>query len=182
MIEWVIYFIAYCCAGLTLKLGDDLLDESNQPDFAWFPFAASGVLFGILMAYSEWDLVLLSAIIIGVVLSGKVNRKEFIVGFIAIIVVLLFLGIPTITDWLDASALVIMLFLASVLDEKGNDWTERDVFPIAAKFFEYRFTLKVSALLLVIPWPMFLPAAIGLWMFDIGYEIANQISHKFMLA
>jgi hypothetical protein len=170
MIQWVVYLFAYMMAGMSLKLGDDLLDEYDYPSLAWFPLGFSGILFGLLMVRSEWDLVLLSAIVIGVLLSGKVNRREFIVGVVVIGIILLVVGIPEITRIFDWLALLFMLFMASVLDERGNDWTDASVSPRAAMFFQYRFVLKVSALLLAIPWPLFFPVAIGLWMFDIGYE------------
>ena len=133
------------------------------------------------MTVSEWDLGLLLAIIIGVLLSGKVNRKEFIIGFVSIAVVVVGIGLPNITDFLEWSTILIMLLMAAVLDEKGNDWSNKEVNPNAARFFEYRFTLKVTALLLVIPWPLFLPTAIGLWIFDAGYEIANNVTNRSIL-
>lgn len=165
-------------AGLSLKFGDDLLDELDRPSLAWYPLGTSGILFGLLMVFSEWDLVLLTAIVVGVVLSGKVNRRQFLVGFIAIAVILLVVGIPPITDILNWFALLFMLFMASVLDEKGNDWTDASVNPKAALLFEYRFVLKISVLLLAIPWPGFFAAAIGLWLFDIGYEIAGWLTRR----
>ena len=180
MMDWILYFMAYCLAGLTLKLGDDLLDESSHPEHAWLPFLVSGLMFGLLMTVSEWDLVLLSAIIIGVLLSGKVNQKEFIIGFVAIAVVVAGIGLPNVTDFLEWSTILIMLFMAAILDEKGNDWSNKEVSPVAARFFEYRCTLKVVALLLAIPWPLFLPAAIALWIFDAGYEIANKANNRFI--
>jgi len=176
MFEWVFYFLAYLCAGFTLKLGDDLLDEMERPTFAWLPLAVSGILFGYLMTQTEWDLALLAAIVIGVLLSGKVNRPHFAVGFFLIALIMLVRGVPAVTDWLAWSALLFMLFMASVLDEKGNDWTDEEISPIAFKFFQYRFTLKLSVLLLTIPWPQFLAAAVGLWMFDLGYEIAGWVT------
>ena len=176
MFEWVFYFLAYLCAGFTLKLGDDFLDEMERPTFAWLPLAVSGILFGYLMTQTEWDLVLLAAIVIGVLLSGKVNRPQFAVGFFFIALIMLVRGVPAVTDWFNWSALLIMLFLASVLDEKGNDWTDKVISPRASKFFRHRFTLKLSVLLLAIPWPQFLAAAGGLWMFDLGYEIAGWVT------
>jgi hypothetical protein len=175
MVEWVIYFSAYLLAGLTLKLGDDLLDELQKPQIAWAPLALSGLLFGLLMTVSEWDLVLLTSIVIGVLVSGKVNRPQFIVGFVLIFSTLLIIGIPPITSWLDWLTVLIILFLAAVLDEKGNDWTDRNVSPRAYKLFEYRFVLKIVAIGLVIPWPSFLPTAIGLWVFDFGYELVGLL-------
>ena len=176
MFEWVFYFIVYMCAGFTLKLGDDLLDEMEQSTFAWLPLAISGILFGYLMTQTEWDLALFTAIVIGVILSGKVNRPQFAIGFFFIALTILVIGIPVVTDWLAWSALLFMLFMASMLDEKGNDWTDEEIAPAAFKFFQYRFALKLSVLLLTIPWPQFLAAAVGLWMFDLGYELAGWIT------
>jgi hypothetical protein len=92
-----------------------------------------------------------------------------------IIGTLLIIGIPAITSWLDWSTVLIILFLAAVLDEKGNDWADKDQSPLAFKIFKYRFVLKIVVLGLIIPWPMFFMTAIGLWVFDIGYESAGWL-------
>ncbi|MFW9843175.1 MAG: hypothetical protein ACFFEV_01235 [Candidatus Thorarchaeota archaeon] len=173
MIEWVAYFSAYFLAGLTLKIGDDLLDELDKPNLSWVPLALAGILFGLIMTVSEWDLALLGSIVIGVIVSGKVNRLQFIVGFVLIFAVVLLVGIPVISSWLDWLTLVIMMFLAAVLDERGNEWTDQEVSPGAYKFFEYRFTMKVSVILISLIWPLLFPAAIGLWFFDFGYELVG---------
>ncbi len=175
MIELFIYFAVYLLAGLTLKAGDDLLDVLDRPSQAWIPLTLSGFMFGLLMAYSQWDLVLLTAIIIGVLLSGKVNQSQFVAGFVMIGLVVILRGLPTIDNPLGWLSLLIMLFLAAILDERGNDWTDSHATPNAARFFQYRLVLKVSALLLVIPWPEFLFSALGLWVFDFGYELAGAI-------
>ena len=175
MLEWVIYFSAYFLAGLSLKLGDDLLDELRRPQAAWIPLSSAGLLFGLLMTVSEWDFVLLTSIVVGVLVSGKVNRPQFIVGFILIFSTLLLIGIPIVTGWLDWWTILIILFLSAVLDEKGNDWADKDTSPLAFKLFEYRFVLKIVVICLAIPWPLFLPSAIGLWIFDIGYETVGWI-------
>ena len=178
MIEWVVYFSAYLLAGLTLKIGDDLLDELDRPDLSWIPLALAGVLFGFIMTVSEWDLALMTSIIIGVLVSGKVNRLQFAVGFVLIFSVLIIVGLPPISSWLDWLTVVIMMFLAAVLDERGNDWADQEISPKAYTFFEHRFTLKISVILISILWPLLFPAAIGLWFFDLGYEIAGWIVRK----
>lgn len=178
MIEWVVYFSAYLLAGLTLKIGDDLLDELDRPDLSWIPLALAGVLFGFIMTVSEWDLALMTSIIIGVLVSGKVNRLQFVVGFVLIFSVLIIVGLPPIISWLDWLTVVIMMFLAAVLDERGNDWANQEISPKAYKFFEYRFTLKISVILISILWPLLFPAAVGLWFFDLGYELAGWIVRK----
>jgi hypothetical protein len=178
MVEWVAYFSAYFIAGLALKLGDDLLDELDRPKAAWVPLSLAGLLFGLLMTVSEWDLVLLTSIVIGVMVSGKVNRPQFIVGFVLIFGTLLVVGIPVITGWLDWGTVLIILFMAAVLDEKGNEWADKEHSPLAFKLFEFRFVLKMVAIGLVIPWPMFLSTAIGLWVFDLGYESAGWLVRR----
>jgi hypothetical protein len=171
--EWLLYYVAYSMAGLTLKLGDDLLDELNRPSLAVVPLALSGVLFGLIMTLSEWDLVLLGAIVIGVLLSGKVNKPQFLVGFIMIGVSLLLVGVPEISNGLSLFVLLLALLLAAIIDERGNDWADSGERPLISYFFYYRFTLKVAVILLSIIWPAFLGAAVGLWMFDVGYEAAG---------
>ena len=178
MLEWLVYFFAYFAAGFTLKLGDDLLDELDRPDLAWFPLGLSGLLFGYLMSISEWDLVLLTSIVIGVLASGKVNRRQFSAGFIVMFTTLVLLGVPLSTDWASWLTLLIILFLASVLDEKGNDWADEELSPRAYLLFKYRFVLKLVALGLTISWPLFLPTAIGIWVFDFGYEISGWLVRR----
>ncbi len=171
MLEWLLYYASYCLAGLTLKLGDDLLDELGRPNLATAPLALSGLLFGLIMTVSELDLVLLTAIVIGVLLSGKVNRPQFLVGFLMIGVVLIVIGVPVITSWFEWLLLLTALLLAAIIDERGNDWAEGGNIPWVAAFFRYRFALKLAVLLLALVWPEFLPSAVGLWFFDLGYEI-----------
>ena len=178
MLEWVAYFSAYLLAGLTLKIGDDLLDELDKPDLSWVPLALAGILFGLIMTVSEWDLALMMSIIIGVIVSGKVNRLQFVVGFVLIFVVVILIGIPPITSWLDWLTLVIMMFFAAVLDERGNEWADQEISPKAYKFFECRFTMKVSVILISLVWPLLFPAAVGLWFFDLGYEIAGWFGRR----
>lgn len=170
MLEWVFYYGAYCLAGFTLKLGDDLLDELGRPISAIVPLAVSGLLFGLIMAVSEWDLVLFIAILIGVILSGKVNRPQFLIGFAMIGALLVVVGIPVVTSWLDWSVLLVALLVAAILDERGNDWADGSAGRWVIGFFRFRFTLKLCVLLLGVVWTAFLPSAIGLWFFDLGYE------------
>jgi hypothetical protein len=118
------------------------------------------------------------SIIIGVIVSGKVNRLQFVVGFALIFVVVILIGIPPITSWLDWLTLVIMMFFAAVLDERGNEWADQEISPKAYKFFEYRFTMKVSVILISLVWPLLFPAAVGLWFFDLGYEIAGWFGRR----
>lgn len=178
MLEWLLLFAAYLCAGFTLKLGDDLLDEMKRPNMAIFPLGLSGLTFGLLMSNSEWDLVLLTAIVIGVVLSGKVNKPQFLVGFLLIGLVLVLNGLPIVSNFFVWFAVLVVLFFTAILDEVQNDRADRNPNTLASKFFLYRFTVKLTVLLLAIPLPEFLPTAVGLWMFDLGYEAARVLVYR----
>ncbi|MHA1771359.1 MAG: hypothetical protein ACTSYL_07045 [Candidatus Thorarchaeota archaeon] len=169
------YYLVYLLAGVTLKLGDDLLDELNKPRWAWIPLLFAGVFFGVLMTQTEWDLVLILAIILGVIASGKVNRPQFIIGFVMIGGVVWYAGVPQITNWLVWGTIFVVLIVAAALDEWGNDRAENSVNRLTNTFFEYRFTLKVSALMLGIIWYEFIPTAIGIWLFDLGYEATRKV-------
>lgn len=175
MLEVLVVLWAYCLAGLTLKIGDDFLDEANRSDSAWLPLGISGFFFGFLMSISEADMVLMVSIILGVLASGKVNRPQFGIGFVVMALALLLHGVPPVTElyrWLTSLAI---LFLASVLDELGNNWADGRNPSVLSPFFEYRFTLKISAILLPLVWPDFLLTAVGLWVFDLGYELAGRL-------
>jgi hypothetical protein len=125
------------------------------------------------MTLSEWDLVLLGAIVIGVLLSGKVNKPQFLVGFIMIGASLLLVGVPAVSNAIGLFVLLLALLLAAIVDERGNDWADSGERPQIAFFFYYRLTLKMAVILLSIIWPPFFGAAVGLWMFDTGYELAG---------
>lgn len=179
MLEVLSVPLVYCLAGLTLKIGDDFLDEANRSDFAWFPLGISGFFFGFLMSTSEWDMVLMVSIILGVLASGKVNRPQFGIGFVVMALTLVLLGVPPVTELCQWLTSLVILFLASVLDELGNNWANGRNQSVLSLFFNYRFTLKVSAILLSLVWPDFLLSAVGLWAFDLGYELAGRSMKHF---
>ncbi len=171
----VVYTLTYLVAGLTLKTGDDVLDELDMPWLAWTPLVLSGLMFGLIMTVSQWDFALMTAIVIGVTLAGKVNRVEFAGGFIALVAVLVFVGPPTVTDLGGWVTLVIVLLIAAAADEAAGNWTEgRGTSPLTW-LLEHRFVLKACALSVIPIWPQFLPAGLGLWVFDAGYEMAGTL-------
>ncbi len=176
MADIVIQFVLYFLAGASLKAGDDLLDELERPTLSWMPLGIAGVAFGIISTLSEWDMSLIVSILIAVVVAGKVNRPQFIIGFVLMAGVVLICGIPPISSMSTVLIIVGCLVIAGALDEYGDAWTEKRMTqnPVTW-FFRFRFTMKCAVLLLVIPFPQFIFTAIGLWIFDIGYNIVERI-------
>jgi len=180
LIEWAVYYAIYWIAGLSLKIGDDLLDELDRPKYAWAPLTIAGASFGLLMSASQWDLALIVSIIIGVVVSGKVNRPQFGVGFVVIAFVILVRGLPQITDPLWWSLIVMVLLMAAAADEYGNDWADDRTDGIGRAFFEHRFVLKITTMVLGVIVTPFFAAAIGMWVLDTGYEIAGRLTKSYV--
>ena len=180
-IETAVLLLVYTLAGFALKLGDDLLDELDRSDLSWVPLSAAGILFGIIAVTSEWGLALIAAVVLGVSLSGKVNRPQFGVGFVLIAAFLLVMGIPLPSDWLRWVALVSVMVLAAAIDEKGNNWADNAESSILAAFFAHRFMLKISVVIISFIIIEFALTAIGLWLFDLGYEVASRITARLKL-
>lgn len=172
----LVLLLIYSLAGFSLKLGDDLLDELDRGSLSWIPLSASGILFGIIAVTSEWGLALIAAIVIGVTLSGKVNRPQFGVGFVLIAAVLFVSGVPLPSDLLRWLALVSAMVLAAAIDERGNNWADNARPSILAAFFAHRFMLKVSVIIISFIIVEFALTAIGLWLFDLGYEVAARVT------
>jgi hypothetical protein len=86
---------------------------------------------------------------------------------------LLLVGVPVISNGIGRLILLLTLLLAAIIDERGNDWADSGERAVLSYFFYYRFTMKMAVILLSIIWPPFFGAAVGLWMFDVGYELAG---------
>ncbi len=180
MLDWNIYFGLYFIAGLSLKIGDDLLDVLNRPRHAWLPLILTGLAAGRLLSNSQWDAALLTAILMGVLIAGKVDRPQFVAVLFIAPLIMFIVGPPLIMDLLQWCALIVILLLAGAIDEIGNDWADRRARSRITWFFAHRFTMKICALLLCIVLPMFLSTAIGMWIFDAGYETSRILSKSRM--
>ncbi len=175
MLGYAIYFSLYWIAGFALKSGDDMLDVLDRPRLSLIPLSVAGAAFGLLMTNSEWDFALLTAIILGVLVSGKINRPQFGIGFLIIGLFLMLSGVPYMSSVPVAIAVVSMLLIAAAVDEYANDRMGQQSNRWKRVIFRYRFVLKCVALCISVIWYGFLLAAIGLWVFDTGYEMAGAI-------
>ncbi len=179
-LNWTIYLGLYFLSGLNLKIGDDLLDVMHRPRHAWIPLILTGLSAGILLSNSQWDAALLTAIMMGVLITGKIDRPQFGAIFVISPLLMFLIGVPVITDLLQWCAIIVALLLFGAIDEKGNDWADRGARSRVGWFFAHRFTMKTFALLLGIILPEFLPTAIGMWVFDMGYETSRMFVNSRM--
>ncbi|MEM2142950.1 MAG: hypothetical protein QXS20_06045 [Candidatus Thorarchaeota archaeon] len=175
MVVWTL--LLYTLAGFCLKSGDDLLDEMHRYRLSCVPLSASGLFLGLVSTSSEYDLALVSSILVGVTISGKVDRPQFLVGFMTLGLTLLLYGLPPLPTpvywW---GLLVLLLVVLMAADERLHEHAASVPNRLLSVVFRYRFVAKIGVLLPVFIIPPILPTALGLWCFDTGYELFHLLT------
>jgi len=172
----------YALSGFFMKFSDDALDEKNNTILG----VASGILcvagIGYLAVNFPDAATIFLAILLGTLLSAKVDKLGHLVTFIIFLVILFIWGIPTI-----GLISLALCTLAAWLDEVGNDRESLKGIKIVETFFKYRFCLKIMVLILsilgglTIIFPLQIPGInffqpvtfIYFMLFDLAYELAG---------
>lgn len=161
-------FILGLIAGSLIKLADDITDK-NLPLNRVFavPFGlAYGLVMGYLMINDADAAILFGGIVIGCLVTGKINSTGHYFGLSAILTVLFLNGIKI-------SPLVFLIAALAALDEL------KDALPLPGIIFEYRLFLKLGILALVISGILGLNALLLLIAFDSAYIITDRINSRF---
>lgn len=176
--------ILYALSGFFMKLSDDAYDKKKNIFLAAFAGMFCGLFIGYLAVTSADAACIFIAILIGTILSLKVDSLNHIVALLLFVLIVVYIGIPTI-----GIITLLICSIAAFLDEIGNDnsWIKSKGKKIEI-FFEYRFTLKVTILIfavlgilqntypgLKVPGVQYflLPTFIYFILFDLFYEIAG---------
>lgn len=156
-------------AGSLIKLTDDIADKNLFHNrFAVLPGLAYGVIMGYLMLTATDASLLFSGIVIGCLITGKINSTGHYFGLGAILIVLFLYGIKL-------APLVLPIAALAALDEL------KDVvrIPVLNAVFDYRLFLKLGTLVLVLLNILGLNALIILIAFDSAYVITGRINSRF---
>jgi hypothetical protein len=133
--------ILYSLSGFLMKLSDDAYDKKKNITIAVFAGIFCGLFIGYLAVTSADAACIFIAILIGTILSLKVDSLNHIAALLLFVLIIVYIGIPSI-------GIVTLLFcsVAAFLDEIGNDnkWIKNKKL---IKFFEYRFTLKITVMI-----------------------------------
>ena len=136
--------ILYSLSGFLMKLSDDAYDRKKNITIAVFAGIFCGLFIGYLAVTSADAACIFIAILIGTILSLKVDSLNHIAALILFVLIIVYIGIPTI-------GIVTLLFcsIAAFLDEIGNDnkWIKNKK---VKKFFEYRFSLKITVMIFAV--------------------------------
>lgn len=153
-------------AGSLIKLADDIADRNICHRLFAIPFGFSyGFLMGYLMLIDADASLLFGGIVLGNLITGKINSTGHYFGLAAILTVVFLYGIKL-------SLLVLPVAAMAALDELG------DVIrvPRLKAIFDYRLFLKLGILLLVIMNMLGLNALLLLLAFDSAYIITERIN------
>jgi hypothetical protein len=165
-----IFFFLSFLSGSLIKLTDDI--EDNNLDIHRLYAIPGGLAYGIAMGYlmliDNDASFLFGGIILGCLITGKIDSRGHYFGISAILAVVFLYGIKL-------SPLVLLIAALAALDEI------KDIIHVP-KFidfiFEYRLILKLGILIFVILKIMGHNALIALFAFDIAYILTGRMTPR----
>ena len=181
------FFVAFAILGAGLKYIDDAFDEKVfNKTIAYAIAPLLGVLWAYTMIIDTVAATILLAILLGVLLKGKIDNIAHVIGLVVIIGIVVVAGVQLLFVPL------IILAAAALLDEVGNDFVDKSNLLAGEKrwqkvmigFFDQRWVAKVAILGLVVvsvlPWFFF----VAMLLFDgayLGVRSFSQIRQKALL-
>ncbi|RLF58743.1 MAG: hypothetical protein DRN25_04855, partial [Thermoplasmata archaeon] len=169
------FLLSYSILGAGLKYIDVAFDEKTvnmKVALAISPFI--GILWVYTMIINGASAAILSAIILGVLIRGKIDNPAHLLGLFTILFVILISGLKI------PLLLLVFLTASAYMDEVGNDIIDRKeinsrfVGVFLKYFFGKRWLLKVAVLYLVLLglFPMYL--LVALIFFDESYLLVEE--------
>lgn len=175
--------VLYALSGFFMKFSDDALDVENNTILGILGGIICVIGIGYLSVNFTDAATIFLAILLGTILSGKVDKIGHLVTLGIFLAILAIFGMP----YVGLGALIVCT-IAAWLDEVGNDRESLKGIKIVEKFFTYRCTLKIAVLILavlgglqmiypqlIIPGMNFFQPVTFIYflLFDIAYEIAG---------
>lgn len=159
--------MAFALSGITLKASDFLGEKGNAP-LSYISATISAFVFGLLMSDSAFSSSFFLGLIIGVILSRKVDRPNMIVGLILTFIFAFYFGLQIPTP-----LLLIVVALFTLIDEVGHEKLAQKKGYLAF-FFRYRLSLKLIMVLLAGIFLVRVIHLMGFLCFDLSYDLTNH--------
>ena len=176
------FFLAsYPILGAGLKYIDEAFDEHRfNVKIAYILAPLLGVLWAYSMVVNAVSATILLAILLGVILKGKIDNLAHVAGLGVIFVIVILAGVNLLIIPL------IVFTLAALFDEVGNDLIEKKGFlnsnsylqKFVGYFFDQRWLTKVVVLAIAIIGIIPLYFFVAMLFFDGAYLIVRGISHS----
>ena len=162
----------YALIGGGLKYIDDAFDEGVHSRRIASLLAAVLVVFWVtLSAVDSYSATILTAVLLGVLLSGKIDNRVFTASTCAIVLTVVLL----------ARENLLLLPLAiltafGVVDEKGNDYVDSHrAHRLVEFFFAHRFALKLALLALCAASVLPFAYLAAFMCFDLAYDTVGYL-------
>jgi hypothetical protein len=167
------FLLSYTLLGAGIKYIEGAYHQqtfNKKIAFALAPFF--GVLWAYTMIINLYSATILFAILLGMLLRGKINNKAFLIGFFIILIIILPVGLELLILPL------VLLTAAALLDELGNDVinynekyfnNKRFRYRLILYFFGRRYVLKGALLYVVLLGVFPLYFLIAFILFDEAY-------------
>ena len=175
------FLLSYPILGAGIKYIDDAFDEKSfNKKIAYIIAPILGVLWAYTMLISPVSATILLAVLCGVFFKGKIDNYAHLAGLLVILPIVLVAGLQLLIVPL------IILAVAAVLDEVGNDLIDkhRDRFDMrkfshvfTTCFFDQRWVLKVAILFIAILGIIPIYFFIAMVLFDYSYLMVRWYSH-----
>ena len=163
-----------------MKLSDDYYDEKSDARKAIFLGIVCGLFTALTCSIDLDAACIFLAILIGNILAMKVDGIHHIATMASFLIAFILLGFQSFT--LLSIVTIIICMIGAIIDELGND--NEKIYQkgkFLEYFFDYRFTLKVVILLLVLVGLLNIWSFIYFLCFEIAYEIARVLFEKYIL-
>ncbi|MBD3205345.1 hypothetical protein GF319_03245 [Candidatus Bathyarchaeota archaeon] len=177
--------LAYSFIGCSIKFIDQAFDIGVfSKRIALLLSVPMSVLMGLLMVFDPLSASIFMAVALGAAVAGKIDNIAFKVGVGLLMLIPVFFSDIIKLFWLPFG----VLFIAAVIDEYGNDWSDaynrkinikrkkNRVLDIAAFFFTHRSVMKLTVLALVVTDHLLLLYLPAFLLLDLGYHITEKIS------
>lgn len=193
-----VVLFGFILAGALMKLTDDLEDrELLLPEkTAYLTGIAYGVVIGLLMVFDKSAAHLFSGIIIGCLVTNKIDAESHYLALGTILLIVFSKGLVL------SMPLVLTITVLAAIDELTNSLTnthtcsrkssicsdlfellERVIFSYTLKrILDYRVVLKIGIVLMVVLELVHWSAAVYLLSFDASYIVMGRILTKFEVA
>jgi len=179
------FLLIYPILGAGLKYVDDAFDEQTfSKKFAYVVAPIIGVLGAYAILINPISATILLAVVIGVLLKGKIDNRAHLFAFVTFFITFILLGIMQVII-----LPLIFLSAAAILDEVGNDVIDyngsyhkrkRFRYKFALYFFGRRYMMKAALLYVVLVGVFPLYFLIAFILFDEAYIVVSLYSQSIM--
>jgi len=140
----VLEILLYPLSGFLMKISDDMHDKKNNKQLGILAGILCGILIGFLVTINVDAAYIFFGVFIGTFLAKKINCINHIVTAMIFLIIVFIFGFPAV-----GIGTVIICTIAAYIDEIGND--NKKIYRksrLLETFFEYRFALKTTILVL----------------------------------